>query len=490
MEPDNVPLKVKHPAGSYPCRWHLVDEETGAALHPQGELSLLPERSPSGSAYGKVPTKSGDHSWPQEFKFTSLAGELLNGAGVVLIDAWMHVISPPGFPGFSYAEGNANVGAALALVGPDAHMVQHRKIQSIRVQITGMDRILGLAPIVSRTIPNNPFSDPETTWKVVTRRDGGQEWENDELFLRVVHHSSATVFADYQFGIRFTPLIEIDIKVPIDAVVAFNDIVHSLVRVVSILTGESASITFLEMKPASSKEGEEMPYLQAFARPISQQPYQPEPGKTPTLERSLLRCADDDVSLLDLVSGWRKLLAEKNPLIYTYDPFALGADQHPRARFLLLVQALEGLSNRENRLADQQATYEGRKSRAVNACMNFLTGANRKFVKNKFPRSGVSLDDRLRDMFESLPADPVPHFDKLDIIKQVIGEIADVKTSVSAIRKIRNDLAHGSRSYNDYELLRLARLLQIVVRVHALRVLGVSDVVQARALNGLLPYVV
>ncbi|MEV0247594.1 HEPN domain-containing protein [Nocardia sp. NPDC050712] len=486
MDTSDVPLKVLQPPGAYSCRWHLVNNRGDLVVpQPHGTANLLSEQSPSGSISGEVPSPNSGAAWPDVVECKRLAGELSNGAGVLFINAILRIFGQPGEAGISYPDGNAEVRAAMALVGPGADLLENSRIRCIRVQVTGLDRVSGWTPIVAMTMPSRTFEMPESTWSVTTRRDGEQDWENVEMRLRVLHAGSVTVHADYQYGVKFTPYLEIDLREPVEALDAYNTVVQPIVRVLSIITGRKEEVTYLEMRP----DGADMPFLQVFARPVRQAPYQPESNKLPNIERALLRCHQDEVSLLEMVDSWQQMTVEQNPIVYTYDPFALGEEQHPRARFLLLLQALEGLSNHENRLSDRQSAHEKKRGVAVSACMKVLTGANRKFIRNKLMASGVTLEDRLRDMFETLPVSPMPYFDNLDIIVQVIRDNSGVTTTISAIQKVRNDLAHGSRTYSDRELLTLAQLLQVIVRVHALRVLGVNDEVQARALNGLLPYI-
>lgn len=53
----------------------------------------------------------------------------------------------------------------------------------------------------------------------------------------------------------------------------------------------------------------------------------------------------------------------------------------------------------------------------------------------------------------------------------------------NAVRQIRNDLAHGNKSYDSFELHRLAKTLDEMVQAHVLRSLGAPDEVLVRMLS-------
>ncbi len=58
------------------------------------------------------------------------------------------------------------------------------------------------------------------------------------------------------------------------------------------------------------------------------------------------------------------------------------------------------------------------------------------------------------------------------------------KNAADALRIIRNDLAHGTKGYDAYQLLQVVEVLERVVRAHALELLGCPDLVISRLLDG------
>jgi hypothetical protein len=56
-------------------------------------------------------------------------------------------------------------------------------------------------------------------------------------------------------------------------------------------------------------------------------------------------------------------------------------------------------------------------------------------------------------------------------------------TPASALRIVRNNLAHGKRGYDPQVLDEAVRILELIVRGHSLRILGCSDHVVARVFD-------
>lgn len=471
----DLPLKVQQPDGTYSCQWSIPDHATGAVLQPLGQIVLGGSKPPRCSVSGPVPGEQWG-GFPKRFEYEILCGRLANGAGVVLIEPTVSVMGHPG--GFiSFPAGNATIFSGVALVGRGAELITDTKITEISVQISHLDYIFRNSPIISRNIPMQSESG-ELTWSATTRSNN-QIWRDGSTSMEVSHMQNATVFAEYEFGVRLTPFIRIKFDEPVEFYDAYDRWVRTLYRVMSVLTGKEEEVTFLEVRPA--KWGADGPMLQVFASPVTQSPYMPERGRIPQANDSALKLDEDGISLLDLVKRWQALENEQNPVVYTYEPFALGSNQHPRARFLLLIQALEGISNKENRLQDRQAAFEKKHSRVLNECMKFLTGASRRFVKSNLRNSSINLDDRLRDMFDSLPVDPTKKIAETVLVARVCEE-KGLKPE-GALRLIRNDLAHGNRTYDFRELGALATVLESVVRAHALRILDLGVDVQARPLD-------
>ncbi|WP_133885212.1 hypothetical protein [Streptomyces sp. BK208] len=55
-----------------------------------------------------------------------------------------------------------------------------------------------------------------------------------------------------------------------------------------------------------------------------------------------------------------------------------------------------------------------------------------------------------------------------------------VKAPANALRIVRNNLAHGTRGYDAFELDEVVHILELAVRAHSLRILGCPDDVVKR----------
>jgi hypothetical protein len=194
------------------------------------------------------------------------------------------------------------------------------------------------------------------------------------------------------------------------------------------------------------------------------------------------------MSLLDLVRRWQSLIDDHHPLLETYGAFLTAKPDHPRSRFLLLVQALEGLYGYEHsetldqKLVEHQARREEVLSRLA-GCSNLIDGDLSFIRKSLSNRPPAILNRPLKwAIAESLPVDLSDKIADTDLVKQVIEE-SNCQSWLDALRIIRNQLAHGTKGYDAYDLYELAEALERVVRAHALRIVGCDSEILTRALQ-------
>lgn len=219
-------------------------------------------------------------------------------------------------------------------------------------------------------------------------------------------------------------------------------------------TGKRVDISYLACSPVIA--GDDRPHgrrqCQVFNASVAQTPY----TSTKSLRDkyvSNIRLASDGQSLLELLRRWQALRDAENPILNTYDITAVGRNQHPRARYLLLLQALEGLCGFEKRFEEQQSTFVTERDSVMTRCQEVLDGAALRFVKKHLAkRRPVGLDSVLREMFRALPVDIEPRLAEGALVQSVRSEDPSITSTLDALRIVRNDLSHGNKTYDRREL--------------------------------------
>jgi hypothetical protein len=189
---------------------------------------------------------------------------------------------------------------------------------------------------------------------------------------------------------------------------------------------------------------------------------------------------------IELTLAWQRLNEEHHPLVETYGAFLGAPSQHPRARFLLLIQALEGLHGFQTR-----ASYDQRKARHTALRNEVLETAlahleqpeQRRFLKKYVSKGPITnLDDAMKAMFTTLPIDLSAELGEQPLIQKLKDDPRPHEGPVETLRLVRNDLAHGRQGYDVLALHDVCQVLERVTRAHMLRVLGCPLEVQRRAL--------
>ncbi|WP_375544142.1 hypothetical protein [Dermabacter hominis] len=269
-----------------------------------------------------------------------------------------------------------------------------------------------------------------------------------------------------------------------------DEYVEPLRRFVAIATGKPQELTYLAVE-VEAENG----WFQVFGTAITQEPYESSSDAVRSAS-SAVEAYEDGLSLLELISRWRELEVEHHPLAETYGSMLHADDQHPRSRFLLLIQALEGMHGAETR--DQyEARVEELKERrtALLEKLQSLAGESRtedkpdeeiltvedlRFLKKFLMKRPIgNLDSALNAMASSLPVDGMDAIKKTVLVKGVLSS-KRAESAPAALRTVRNDLAHGNRGYPFDDLDEVVTLLERIVRAHALRLLGCPDPVVSR----------
>lgn len=483
-------LALTYEPDEYLCTWSVPDGNGGWLKLP-GSVDARVNRPPRGQVYGNVPLHDSSTTpgltafdFPQRIELPALRASLANGGTLILLDAEVLYWSP----------GSGHVTGSAALLGKGSGLFEMMKgtvepaeqpaprVSRARVQIAALDAVGGTAPISRVANPALPGA-PKGQWTAHTNPDADVEWTSNGAMLRVGYTGRMRVMDAFEFSLRFSPVATLQLAEGVTLRELVDEYVEPLRRIIAIATGRSRDLTYL----AVGVDGE-TGWFQVFGSGITQEPYESSSNAVRDVFTAV-RAHTDELSLLDLINRWRLLHANHHPLIETYGSMLHGADQHPRSRFLLLIQALEGMHGAETREQfDQRAANHTERREAVLAKLMDLTDEglstqDRRFIKDNLQkRPSSSLESALVSMAKALPVNGLDALASTALVQGLRASGRATSTS-DALRHVRNDLAHGNRGYEFHELDEVVSVLERIVRGHALRLLGCPDSVVTRVFD-------
>ena len=465
-------LNLAFTADDYLVTWQLP-ADTADTFEAHGALTVGADSPPTGIAHGTFPhieeqLQSGGAGFPQSVEVPRIVGRTSSGANVLLMNA--HVMY------LFTSQARITADAAIFTLAP-VDGIGEPRFQALDIQVTGLDAIAGVGPIKSTTFPTTGSAG---TWSAELNEDITQSWSNGGSKLTLDFRGSFRAFDPFSFGMGFSPVLRIDFTTPLPLRTLFDEWSTPIRNIVSIATGRPERLTYAALTLPDADEYERN--AQVFGTGISQAPY--EATSTEVQEvNSPLRLKTDGVSLLNLVLRWQQMAASHHPLVETYGSMLHAADQHPRSRFLLLIQAIEGTHGYETKESFDKRTLLHQKTRqkVSEAACDVLDDKQMKFLaKNlgKYPPSG--LVSALSWLAQRLPNDSYKRLDRTPLVASLQKPPVGATSTADAIRIIRNDLAHGNRGYGAHELRPVVNLLDRMVRGLALQLLGCPDAVVER----------
>jgi len=202
---------------------------------------------------------------------------------------------------------------------------------------------------------------------------------------------------------------------------------------------------------------------------------------------AVINLKQNNVNILDLLIKRRELESSRHPLIETYRSNAVSDDQHPRSRYLLLIQALEGLYGYEHKEEYQRRCeqYAEKRELFLERAKSAISQEDFKFLKKNLLRKPTSgLVGALSTIFRTLPKVIQNQISCRRIVAQARNSFGDKKmSSAEPLTKVRNSLSHGSSAYDPNDLEEICSLLDKIVRAEILRLLDLSENVQQKMLN-------
>ncbi|MGL5827848.1 MAG: hypothetical protein ACRCYU_24040 [Nocardioides sp.] len=506
--PERSPvLDSPFPPDDYLCTWHLPGPDN-TTVHLSGMVELRESLIPYGRIYGDLPlvgiTTDNETamSFPQVHEHAAVRATLANGAELIVLNAQVTY-----WPGHGSVRGAAaavrkhgNVFPMSTSNPPEAEPDETVTFTRMRLQVGALDAILGATPIGYKTSPRRQADDGTWTWSAKTSSATPITWTgtNDELVGAYAAEVNTGDF--YNVSIRFAPVLNAAMP-PLTLFDVVRRYVDPIRAIASIATGKSQPITHLMLsrthepthRTAPHASGSDsdtndpspfelMPAWQIYGTGLRQAPYQSD-SETVRNHKSVLFCGDDGVDLLELVHAWWKLADEHHPLIETYAGMLHAQEEHPRSRFLLLIQSLEGMYGHETKAdyATQKATHQELRTETLKRIGKQVERDDFQFIKNSLAKEPFrSLETALRWSFKIHAPEPLipDRLARTRLLKLVALE--EACSTLDALRRVRNDLAHGTRGFDARDLDEVNDILDSVVRAHALRLLGCPDLVLGR----------
>ena len=477
---DMMAVNLPHEPREYMCTWHLPkavqDSDEDQLVDVLGTIDLTGHHHPTASFQGILPyaSDSGGAGFPQTNDFDCLTGTLSSGIHVALINGQTTYWFQNG--------GGANGAFAVLSTRPFEHD-NYRKYQSIELQIDGLETVVDEAPT---TIEFTKRTDEhDESYKISIPTQNSLDWKIQDAQMRLGY--AGRLRPDrFNFRTSFAPYLRIDLDEPICLVDWWLKWVVPLCDILEVINGKPLDIMYLLAFEDKDATGSRRRADQVFRYDILQDCIKIDDNKFNHI-KSVINLQEDGVNLLELINKHCELKTSKHPLIETYNVNALSDDQHPRSRYLLLIQALEGLYGYEHKEEYQQRCekYTEKRNTILEKVKPAVSKEDFRFLKKNFPRKPISgLRDALTSTFQRLPKSVQDQIDGSEIVAQFLNNPGSKRMSATdALTNVRNKLSHGSSLYDPNDLEEICSLLDKIVRAEILRVLELPEVARQRMLE-------
>ena len=477
---DMTAVNLPHEPREYMCTWHLPKATQNTSedqlVDVLGTIDLTGHHHPTASFQGILPyaSDSGRANFPQTNNFNCLTGTLSSGMHVALLNGqtsyWLH-------------NGGGAKGAFAVLSTKPFEHDNYRKYQSVELQIDGLETIVDVAPTTIEFTKRTDEHDESYKISIPTRNS--LDWNNQEAQIRLGY--AGRLRPDrFNFRTSFAPYLRVDIEKPLNLVDWWLQWIIPLCNLLEVINGKPLDIMYLLAFEDKDATGSQRRADQVFRYDILQDCIKIDDNKFNHI-KPVINLQEDGVNLLELINKHRELKTSRHPLIETYNVNALSDDQHPRSRYLLLIQAIEGLYGYEHKEEYQQRCeqYTEKQNALLEKVKPAVSKEDFRFLKKNFPRRPFSgLRDALNTTFQGLPKSVQDQIDGSEIITQVRNEPGSKRiSSADALTKVRNKLSHGSSLSNPNDLEEICILLDKVVRAEIFRVLELPDIVRQRILE-------
>ena len=477
---DMIAVNLPHEPREYMCTWHLPkavrNTDENQLVDVLGTVDLGIRRNPTASFQGNLPYASdiGGARFPQDQEIECLTGTLSSGFYISLQNCHIKYL----FPSYGRAQGEFAVLSAKPF-----ERDKHRKYQSIELQIDSLDTILDVPPTSVEFIKHTEGHDE--VYKISIPTQNYLEWKNQGTQMRLGY--AGRLRPDkFNFRTSFAPYLRIDLDKPISLADWWLQWIIPLCDLFEVINGKPLDIMYLLAFEDKDAAGPKRRADQVFRYDILQDCIKIDERKF-NHTRPVINLQEDRVDLLKLTIKRRELEASQHPLIETYRSNAVSDDQHPRSRYLLLIQALEGLYGYEHKEEYQRRCeqYAEKRELFLERTKSAISQEDFKFLKKTLPhRPASGLVGALSAIFKTLPKVIQDQIDCSRIVIQTRNILDNQRmSSADALTKVRNSLSHGSSAYDPNDLEEICSLLDKIVRAEIFRMLELPDVVRQRMLK-------
>ena len=224
----------------------------------------------------------------------------------------------------------------------------------------------------------------------------------------------------FNFRTSFAPYLRIDLDEPISLVDWWLQWVIPLCDLLEVINGKPLDIMYLLAFEDKDATGSKRRADQVFRYDIRQDCIKID-EKRFNHTRAIVNLKQDNINLLKLIAKRRELEASRHPLIETYRSNAVSDDQHPRSRFLLLIQALEGLYGYEHKGEYQQRSerYAEKREAVLKQVETAISSEDFKFLRKNLLRNPTSgLEGALSATFQTPPGEIQTRIDNSKIVSR------------------------------------------------------------------------
>ena len=477
---DMMAVNLPHEPREYMCTWHLpkATQNTGEdqLVDVLGTVDLDVRRNPTASFQGILPYASdiGGARFPQDQEIECLTGTLSSGFYISLQNCRIKYL----FSSYGRAQGEFAVLSAKPF-----ECNKHRKYQSIEVQIDGLETIVDITPTTIEFTKRTDEHDESCKISIPTQNT--LDWRNQDSRMRLGY--AGRLRPDrFNFRTSFAPYLRIDIEEPISLADWWLQWIIPLCDLLEVINGKPLDIMYMLAFEDKDATGPKRRADQVFRYDILQDCIEIDENKF-NRTHTVINLKQDNVNLLDLLIKRRELEASQHPLIETYRSNAVSDDQHPRSRYLLLIQALEGLYGYEHKEEYKRRCeqYAEKRELFLERTKPAISQEDFKFLKKTLPhRPASGLVGTLSAIFKTLPKVIQDQIDCSQIVIQTRNILDDKRmSSADALTKVRNSLSRGSSAYDPNDLEEICSLLDKIVRAEIFRMLELPDVVRQRVLE-------